>query len=458
MVFKTKTHLFFAASLADRLADIHLTFDPRSLHFRTCWLALGLSFLALRADEVVSSTETDSLTLEIALAKTFEHNPTLAAHHLEIKARDAHAQQMATAPNPEFNLEAENFAGSGSQSGIDGLETTVGVAHLLELGGKRAARTKLAGADKKWAEWDLKAAQLHLEAEVRSAFTDMLAAQEKRRILQEGLEVNQHILETAKLRHQAGKAPATEEVKARMAYSLTHIEIDRTAQELRAARIKLASFWSGDPNAIQGAHGDLRGIPDLPMLESLLPQLNSHPDLARWQTEIEQHRFTEAVAKAERLPDLTVGAGIRHLNQRGNGDVALVAALSMPLPFFNRNQGSIREAGHRLAKSEKEKQAIASQLAARLLTLHESLQAKREEIAHLKEELLPDAEKTLQTSHQAYQLGKLSFLEVLDSQRTRYELSTRYIATLAEYHKNWNEIQTLVSTSRRNTEAKASLP
>lgn len=411
--------------------------------------ALTLSVFTVQGSELGLPSESDSLTLEDALSRTFERNPQLAAQHLEIKARDARIHQAGTVPNPEISLEAENFAGSGNLSGVDGLETTVGVGQVLELGGKRAARKRLAGSEKKLAEWDLKAAQLNLEAEVRSAFTDVLAAQEKLRILQEGLEINQQILETAKLRHNAGKAPATEEMKAKMAYSLNHIEIDRAAQDLRAARIRLVSFWSSEPPAFKGARGDLRGISALPPLEGLLPQLNSHPELARWETEAAQRRFNEEAARAERIPNLSLGAGVRQLNDGGNGDIALVAGVSMPLPVFNRNQGTIREAGHRVAKLEKEKQAVASRLSARLRTLHESLMAKSEEIAHLKDELLPESEKTLQASRDAYRLGKLSFLEVLDSQRTLFELSTRFISTLADYHKDWNELQSLVSSGRQ---------
>ena len=81
--------------------------------------------------------------------------------------------------------------------------------------------------------------------------------------------------------------------------------------------------------------------------------------------------------------------------------------------------------------------------------MHETLEARSEEIVHLKDELLPESGKTLQASREAYQMGKLSFLEVLDSQRTLYELNIRFISTLAEYHQDWNELVSLVSTGEQ---------
>jgi cobalt-zinc-cadmium efflux system outer membrane protein len=135
------------------------------------------------------------------------------------------------------------------------------------------------------------------------------------------------------------------------------------------------------------------------------------------------------------------------LHNVDNPDVAMVAGVSLPLPVPNRNLGSISEAGHRLAKAEKEKKAAEIRLLTRLRILHETLLARNEEISHLKDELLPESDRTLQASRQAYQLGKLSFLEVLDSQRILFELNSRYIATLAEYRQDWNELESLVSVN-----------
>lgn len=419
---------------------------PWLMFLRAAWLIVFTTGAIVYGQTGETSAEQDSLTLEEALSMGLARNPGLASLELEIQAREARTQQAGTPYNPELSLEAENFAGSGNLSGVDGMETTLGLGQVLELGGKRSLRKKLAGSEKDLARWDLKSAQVGLKSEMRGAFTEVLAAQERLRILQDGLGVNKQLLETAKLRHNAGKAPATEEMKARMAYSLNHIEIDRAAQELQSARIRLASFWSIDPPGFKGAKGELRTIPPLPPLEGLVPALRSHPDLARWKSEIAQRRFSADAAKAASIPDLSIGAGVRHLNDRGNGDVAVVAGVSLPLPLANRNKGSIREAGHRLAQADREKQAVESRLLARLRNLHQTLSARSEEIAHLKDELLPDAARTLQASRDAYQMGKLSFLEVLDSQRTLFEINTRFIATLAEYHKDWSGLEAIVST------------
>lgn len=423
-----------------------LNISFRSGGFRATLFALALGAHTTRGEQTAITVGQDSLTLEDALAKTLERNPDLAVRQLEIEAMDARVLQAGKSPNPAVGLVAENFGGTGNFSGADGLETTLSLEQEIELGGKRAKRKKLAESELELARWNQKAIRIELESAVRGAFIEVLVAQERLRVLQDGYSVNQQILETARLRHRAGKAPATEEMKARMASSLNHIEIDRAAQEMHAARIRLASFWTAEPPSFQGVRGDLRSILAPLPLDTLLPRLATHPDLARWKSEVANRRIAAEAAKADRIPNLTVAGGLRQLNDAGNGDLVFVAGISLPLPLFNRNQGSIREAGYRITQSEREQQAAETRLSARLRALHLTLLSRSEEIAHLKEELLPEAEKTLQASRDAYQLGKLSFLEVLDSQRTLYELATRYLSTLAEYHSEWSELQSLVAS------------
>lgn len=410
---------------------------------------LGLSVVSAPQAQLESAV--DSIAFEEAWERTLRGSPDLAARNLEVKAMEARASHVGRRPNPELGLEAENFAGSGPLAGVDGLESTLQLGQVIEMGGKRKARQKVAQAETDLVRREMLAARIGLKGEVRSAFTDVLAAQERLRLLEAGLEINQQILETAKLRHGAGKAPATEAMKARMAYSLHHIEIDRASQELRSSRIRLATYWSPEAPSFTAVKGSLQGIPALPPLPVLLNRVLDHPELARWKAESAQRQLGLDAARAERTPDLTVAGGVRHLNDGEGGDLALVAGISLPLALFNRNQGSIAEAGHRLAKAGKEREALEARLRARVRTLHETLSARSEEITHLKDELLPDAEKTLEASREAYRMGKLSFLEVLDSQRSLGEIGTRYISTLAEYHKDWNELESLVTPSDRNT-------
>ncbi|MGH8598284.1 MAG: TolC family protein, partial [Gammaproteobacteria bacterium] len=78
----------------------------------------------------------------------------------EIRAADGRLVQAGLRPNPEASIELENFAGSGTRRGFNSEEATLQVSQLVELGGKRAKRLQLAGAERDLSVWDKEAKRL----------------------------------------------------------------------------------------------------------------------------------------------------------------------------------------------------------------------------------------------------------------------------------------------------------
>jgi cobalt-zinc-cadmium efflux system outer membrane protein len=99
-------------------------------------------------DVVVSPPQLEEpsgvISLRQALSLALMHNPELAAFSLEVRAGDAKALQASLFPNPELEAEVENFGGTEEWSRFDGAETKVVLRQLIEIGGKRSKRTKVA--------------------------------------------------------------------------------------------------------------------------------------------------------------------------------------------------------------------------------------------------------------------------------------------------------------------------
>src|SRR6185436_17801449 len=103
-----------------------------------------------------------------------------------------------------------------------------------------------------------------------------------------------------------------------------------------------ARRWlNADRYASFTAAGSLEEVAPPPPLEELLARLEHSPVLARWDAEIERRIAGIALARADRIPGVTLYAGARHFN--ATDDVAAVFDVAVPLPLFDRNQGSIIE-------------------------------------------------------------------------------------------------------------------
>ena len=106
------------------------------------------------------SEPTGELTLRRALSLTLAKSPELASFAWSVREAEAEQLQAAIIPNPELETEFENFGGSRDFKGTRSLETTVALSQLIELGGKRAKRIKLAQADSKLAGWQYEAKRI----------------------------------------------------------------------------------------------------------------------------------------------------------------------------------------------------------------------------------------------------------------------------------------------------------
>jgi len=132
-------------------------------------------------------------------------------------------------------------------------------------------------------------------------------------------------------------------------------------------------------------------------------------------------------------------------------DYALVVGFSIPLPAFNRNQGGILEAEHRLTKAEEDRRSAEVRIATALNTAYQQLSAAHAEVSALRQEVLPGAQSAYDAAREGYRLGKFGFLDVLDAQRTLFGAKTQYLLAQADYHKAVAEVERLIGGGMNET-------
>jgi cobalt-zinc-cadmium efflux system outer membrane protein len=402
----------------------------------------GKEFTSFRPPQEQSSPDSTSIkpieptgvvTLRQALALALVKNPELAAFSWEVRAREAESLQARLLPNPELDVEVENFGGTGFFRGLDEAETTVQLGQLVELGGKRSQRKRAATLEQDLAGWDYEIQRIQVLTETSKAFIDVLAAQQRVALNQEFVGLAQEVLDVVTERVRAGKVSPIEEVKARVSLSSRLIERKKAENELTAAREVLAAAWGGTAPIFTEAQGDLELSSEIPPFEVLRERMARNPEMARWIVELESSRASLALEEARRFPDVTLRGGVRHINP--TDDWAFVAGLAIPIPVFDRNQGATLEAKYRLAKAKEQRRALHVRVQAALVSTYQRLTAARTEAISLKNDVLPGARSAFEATGEGFRQGKFDYLDVLDAQRTFFEAQARYTEALAELRK-----------------------
>src|SRR6185369_13187357 len=124
-------------------------------------------------------------------------------------------------------------------------------------------------------------------------------------------------------------------------------------------------------------------------------------------------------------------------------DQALVAGFSMPLPVFNRNQGTIRQAELRLAQTDAQRNAAFLRARAAVYRLYQELQASRVRMETLRSDALPQSQQALDQTQFGYDRGRFSYLELATAQQELLELRAAIIEAAADYHRTLAEIERL---------------
>ena len=393
----------------------------------------------------VSSRAEEPMTLAQALALALEKNPELAVFSAEIRAADARRLQASLFPNPELEAEVENIAGSGDFSGTRSAETTIQLSQLILLGGKRSSAVRAATLEREVAELDYAAKRLEIFGETTQAFLEVLSAQRQVELAEEVVLLSEKFAPAAEKRVQAGAASKVELTRLNIQLATARIEAERARTDLAAARRRLVAFWRGDVSELEAVAGDLESLPEVDSIDELNRRLLESPALARWERELARRQSTIHLARANRVPDLTIGAGYRYFND--TSDSAAVVAFGLPLPLFNRNQGAIREAVAERDKGENEQLSATVALRTELAVAFDALTTVRAQLEKLNETILPGARDVFEQINEGYLAGRFGYLEVIDAQRTLIEARLQYLEALTAYQQAIAEIEALTGSA-----------
>lgn len=343
----------------------------------------------------------------------------ITANDADVDAARGQARQADTRPNPTLRTEVENFAGRQPFDRFDQAETTVSVEQAFELGGKRSARTAAAIAEVRTAQAraDQDRAQFAYDLAVAYATTE--AQNGKLLLAREGLSLAEADARVARLLFQNGREARVRSVQADAATASARGDVATAEAEAEAAlaRLNALAMLSEPIAAISG--GLLAAEPAI-----VSDGLRDSPAVlvARTEREAAERRIRSERALA--TPDVTVSLGARRLE--GDNATAMVAGLSIPLPFFNRNRGGVESASASARAAEARLAQVAADAEADRLTARSKARAADARVtAAIEGEAA--AGEAYRLARIGYEGGKMPLIELLGARRALVDAKARAI-------------------------------
>lgn len=375
------------------------------------------------------------LTLAEAIRLALQFSPQIVANQQELAASDGTVIQAGARPNPEIQALIEDTR-------RESRTTTVQFSQPIELGGKRSAWVSVAELGRAQTAVDVEGRRAQIRADVSDAFFGAVIAQERVQLAQASAELSGRAADAASKRVQAGKVSPVDETRAKVAHAGVRVELRQAQGELRSARQRLSALLGPAAPRAQVLAWQSNALPALLSPDTSLTDV---PALRQARLEVDRRQAMVELERARRIPDVTLTLGAKRDQQVGRNQT--VIGLSIPIPVLDTNRGNLLQALRLHDKAEADLQATRIRVETEWTQLSERQRSAQAEVQALKEEVLPGAESAWQAATTGFELGKFSFLDALDAQRTLFQARAQYLRALNELYRTTADIDRLLGTN-----------
>ena len=393
--------------------------------------AVFLSMLSCSAQETVVKVVPE-YTLQSLRALAVEHNPTLRQAFQLIRGEEGKALQAGLWPNP-------TIAYAGEQIGLDGTAGEFQGGFLRQrivTGGKlRLSRDKYeARADV--ARHNLTSQEFRVLNNVNSAYYELLAAEAR-------LELHEDLYNLAKDRYKTifelaniGKKNQAELRIAGANLQKARLDLFMTRNERKKARVQLEAVVGtplGEDYLLLGKLA--QDIPTvLPEWETMLANtLENSPQVLAALDKLRADEITLEREKREPIPDLLLEAGVgRNIVDH---QTVYMAGVSLEIPLFDRNQGTIEQAEADLERQRAEVERVKLSLTRTFAQEYSHYLTRYKSVLDFQSTVLPRSEEAYRMQLQMYNKSRIDWLDVLNFQSEYLTNRVLMVDHLLNFHK-----------------------
>ena len=308
--------------------------------------------------------------------------------------------------------------------------------------GKLAAKAGVAEAETNVARAELAAIELETVAKVKKAYFELFFVQKAIEVTEADQQLLLEIRTVADARYRSGSASQQDVLRANLEISDTESQLIQLRQQLDSAQARLARHIHVAPNSELLANETSPSVPTILDLETLQrTAVSARPELHVMLAKLNSSRMAVELARLDYKPDVTLGMSWIDVSNSGvspvaNGRDSVLLSAGINLPIYRKRLDSaVRSAEASAVSAARNYDALRDETLEQVTDLFAKVESQREMLELFENDILPTARQTLAVSSQAYNVGEVDFLQLVDNWRQlfRYEITNlRLQATLQQ--------------------------
>lgn len=375
------------------------------------------------------------VTFDDFLARVAANNLDLAAQRYNITIAQTQVVAAKVSPNPVFawtyggDISHRDQATTWSQS----------LTEEIEIAGRRKFRVTAAQKNLLAVSATVDDFFRQLQGTAATAFVTAVAGQmtvdEKRR----AFEALDNLATANEKRLSEGDIGEVDANQARLDAKQAESDLV-VAQSAQSANVLALVQLMGKKSApVRSPAGSLVFKDRNFTLQSILSvALQNRPDVRAARFSFESTQASAKLAKANRIPDPTIGLGVTEVGRITNNiDPApsyndLNVSISIPLPLFNSYRGEYQAALAAAAQAQVVLQSTELKAEVDVRTNFDRYRLAKQQLAKYQGNAIELARKVLEAKLTSYRLGATTLLDVLQAEKDDTDVRLNYIAALTE--------------------------
>lgn len=339
----------------------------------------------------------DVLTEQAAIERALAREGIAARDDANRDAARAGVAGITRFENPELSVSRESAGGES--------EWQVGIVQPLDLSGRRGALRDAARSEAEAVERDIVWRRQELIAETRTAYVGCAAVGAELDIWRRFARALAEARRIAEARVREGDTAVYDLRRTRVALSSAQAELSMAEGERKAGCAKLAALTgANDPAIPPSAMTSLRSG----------EHSGDRADLAAQEQRLVAAGQRLSAARRGRLPQLSVGAGVKRVDDPTGTAYGPTVSVGVTLPIFNGGGAAVAEA-------EARRRALEAELTIARRSIEAEQQAASARALAAREAAVSaarsrdDAGRLGTIASTAYQAGEIGVVELLDA-------------------------------------------
>jgi cobalt-zinc-cadmium efflux system outer membrane protein len=374
----------------------------------------------------VAPASTGSVTEADAIRLFLEQSPQARRVPLVVGSVDAALRVETRVSNPDVAYQVEDATGVRDEF--------LTFQQELPITGRRGLLNKRAEVAASAAGL---AAARDLQAEVsdlKRSFHEVLYGERVLERLRSGSELLVQTVQVLEEREREGEGSGYDVLRAEQELAELRMTTAAAAAALAAARSRFGSFY--DPNLNMDTarlEGGLTPSDPIPEVDQAVTQaLQQRLDLRSLSAQRERLDLERRVARRRRFPEPVLTAGWKRTEALGLSDTGFIAALTVPLPIFDRGRFEAVRATSEGERVELEAEIMTRRIRAEVQAAVVREQAARKAAVGYGEDVERRASELHRIARLKYDEGESGILELLDAHRTSLTMQLRALAARHE--------------------------